>query len=84
MPLSEDDLFKVIPPKSKIVQHIYNLSFATINNSYLRTLIYLTTVAILFVCSLIHLRECTTEYIKANDGGNSLCLNPWVINNQFF
>lgn len=50
-------------------------------NAIARTCIYMATVSLLMICSLVHLTECTAEENQKVDNTTasySPCLNPWV------
>lgn len=54
-------------------------------NAIARTCIYLATVSLLMICSLVHLTECTAEENQILEDipmSYSPCLNPWVIDSR--
>lgn len=80
MPANDDNSMLVNPPKSIIPLCLFNISRNIMKNAIARTCMYLVTISLLMVCSLVHLTECVAE---ENDGGNytgsySPCRNPWV------
>lgn len=83
MPVNEDNSNLVNPPKSFLSLYLFNTSRNIMQNALARTLIYLATVSMLMICSLVHLTECITEEHDILENNLELleyspCLNPWV------
>lgn len=81
MPVNEENSNLVTPPKSLILLCLFNTSRNIMQNAYARTFIYLATISLLMICSLVHLTECVDEennILEYSSISYSPCLNPWV------
>ncbi|XP_035790946.1 adenylyl cyclase X E-like [Anopheles albimanus] len=63
-PYSIDDLLRVRKPQSKIMRLLYDFSNDIMSNFIIRTVIYLITIALLVVCSLMYLIECNYDLLE--------------------
>lgn len=83
MPVNEENSNLVNPPKSNVLLCLFNISRNIMQNAIARTCIYLATISLLMVCSLVHLTECVIE--ETGDKSTivySPCRNPWVSNRK--
>ncbi|XP_058829866.1 adenylyl cyclase X E-like isoform X2 [Topomyia yanbarensis] len=89
-PYSSEDLLRVRKPRSVILRKLYDFSNSIMGNFTFRIIIYLTTIIILVICSLIYLVECSNEsdhlletdqVIEQNQFYTSKkhCTNSWTV-----
>lgn len=84
----------IIPPSKRVLKYFYEASKEIPKNTLTRTIIYITIVIALLVCSFIHLIECYTkneleilennqtdgvEIISINSQNLSICANTWSV-----
>uniref|UniRef100_A0A1S4GVP2 adenylate cyclase n=1 Tax=Anopheles gambiae TaxID=7165 RepID=A0A1S4GVP2_ANOGA len=63
-PYSIDDLLRVRKPQSRVMRIFYDFSNDIMSNFVIRTVIYLITIALLVVCSLMYLIECNYDLLE--------------------
>ncbi|KFB36670.1 AGAP007631-PA-like protein [Anopheles sinensis] len=68
-PYSIDDLLRVRKPQSKVMRVFYDFSNDIMSNFIIRTVIYLITIALLVVCSLMYLIECNYDLLEQIEAG---------------
>lgn len=79
MPVNEESSNLVNPPKSSVLLCLFNISRNIMQNAIARTCIYLATISLLMICSLVHLTECMVDGTGDENSANySPCRNPWV------
>ncbi|XP_035911813.1 adenylate cyclase type 2 [Anopheles stephensi] len=64
-PYSIDDLLRVRKPQSRLMRIFYDFSNDIMSNYVIRTVIYLITIALLVVCSMMYLIECNYDLLEA-------------------
>uniref|UniRef100_A0A182SF05 adenylate cyclase n=1 Tax=Anopheles maculatus TaxID=74869 RepID=A0A182SF05_9DIPT len=63
-PYSIDDLLRVRKPQSRLMRIFYDFSNDIMGNYVIRTVIYLITIALLVVCSMMYLIECNYDLLE--------------------
>uniref|UniRef100_A0A182JM26 adenylate cyclase n=1 Tax=Anopheles atroparvus TaxID=41427 RepID=A0A182JM26_ANOAO len=63
-PYSIDDLLRVRKPQSKVMRIFYDFSNDIMSNYIIRTVIYIITITLLVVCSLMYLIECNYDLLE--------------------
>ncbi|XP_050073526.1 adenylyl cyclase X E [Anopheles maculipalpis] len=63
-PYSIDDLLRVRKPQSRLMRIFYDFSNDIMSNYVIRTVIYLITIALLVVCSMMYLIECNYDLLE--------------------